>query len=73
MASNFNPRILEVEMEQKQLECRNAIDLLAVNDPKKLEEFLQEYDRQEALAVKETDHRVPNSLVTKGREDAEFD
>jgi len=33
MASNFNPKILEVEVEQQSLECRNAVDLLAVQKP----------------------------------------
>jgi hypothetical protein len=33
MASNFNPKILEAEVEQNGLEYRNAIDLLAVNKP----------------------------------------
>lgn len=73
MASNFNPKILEVELQQNQLECRNAIDMIAITDPTKLQEFLQEYDRQEKIAEPPKDNRVAHSLITNQRADQEFD
>lgn len=69
MASNFNPKIVEVEVEQRERECRNAIDVLAGRDPQGLERFLEEYDKGEGENREERDVRVPYSLVTKQAED----
>lgn len=81
MASNFNPKILEVEVEQQNLQCRNAVDMLAVQKPWVLEEFLEVYDKEQRpfgtqLTNEESiieDRRLPNSLNIQQPEEEKFD